>query len=798
MTSTFSHSLKIYPLLFEDDLFNHLLEKAGLSYVHVVVVRTYSKALKYMGCEELIDTIAKAFIEHAGFSQNFIQLFKCRFDPNLEYRDEFYEQALEACYQSLKEILDLEASKIFHKALNLLLATVRTNLYQNGQDLHQINAITLKFDSQKIEFLPKPFPLYEIFVYSPRLEACHLRSSKVSRGGIRWSDHLQDLRYEILSLMKTQTMKNSVIVPMGSKGGFFCKHYETLKNSGASKEHLRQEVIECYQIFIKSLLSLTDNFQQTVVIKPFETICYDGNDPYLVVAADKGTADFSDIANQIAEDHHFWLGDAFASGGSKGFNHRAMGITSQGAWISVRRHFYELGIDCQSQPITVIGIGDMSGDVFGNGMLQSKMIKLIAAFNHQHIFLDPSPDPLISYLERQRLFNLPGSSWANYNTDLISAGGGIFSRSESMITLSQAFKEVLGIKDTIDSITPAELISLLLKASVDLLWFGGIGTYVKASSETTLSIHDAPNDAVRINAKDLEVKVIGEGANLALTQPARIEYALQGGRLNTDAIDNSAGVSCSDHEVNLKLLFSVLKENLDFTAEKRTALLHSLTPQVVDLILADNFKQTLLLSLEEYALQTSEDSIKDFQNYQSVINFLGHQSDLHFNSKLEGLPNDEQFHERQDKKQPLTRPERAVVTAYVKIYLYQNFLKIFKENSSNLYMLENEFPCYFPDSLQKQFKTYFNYHPLKIEIIATILANQVVNVMGPCWCIQTAQRSKKSEFETALKFNKIWKENGWHKDWEALSQETFQKNPQQIYRKLLQLKNKLNYLLFVI
>jgi glutamate dehydrogenase len=782
-----SYSPNQYKTFFEEDSFNHLLEKTEIAYPQIVMIRAYFKALKQMDMEESLNTVAQTFIDHPAFAKAFCQLFTVRFEPDLDNRDTLHKQTLSVCHQLLKAVTDHNALKILQKFLTVILATVRTNFYQKKDH----DYLSFKFACQKIYFLPKPVPLYEIFVYSSKLEACHLRSSKVSRGGIRWSDRFQDFRYEVLSLMKTQTMKNSVIVPMGSKGGFVCKQYEALKNSGASKERLQQEGVDCYQTFMTALLGLTDNFYQGSILKPNRTVCYDEDDSYLVVAADKGTANFSDLANKIAADYNFWLGDAFASGGSKGFNHRQIGITSKGAWISVRRHFYELGIDCEVQPIITIGIGDMSGDVFGNGMLQSQTINLVAAFNHRYIFLDPSPDPLTAYAERQRLFNLPSSSWADYNLELVSTGGGVFSRSVSLIPLSPQVQSLLGINESIQHISSDELISLLLKAPVDLLWFGGIGTFVKSSHESHHEVHDTQNDTIRINANELKAKVIGEGANLGMTQKARIEYALRGGHLNTDAIDNSAGVSFSDHEVNLKLLFSFLQTKPLLSVEQRDILLHEVTSEIIDLILADNFKQTLILSLEGYALKTCHDIAQDLKNYQTVIHFLEQQPALHFDAELEGLPTAKEFLERCNKKQALTRPEQAVVMAYAKIYLYQQFLNSLKQTPMEFEFLELYYYHYFPKLLQTEFKNNLFLHPLKAEILATLLANQIVNIMGPCWCIQIAIQYQKTPSEIALEFFKVLKQSGYDKKWETLSQATFEIHPEQTYQKLLDLRKEL-------
>lgn len=790
MTS-FLHESTSHKALFESDNFNDLMQEAELSCLQVVMIRAYFKSLCQMGMKDSLFLVTQIFIDHPQFPQVFCKLFAARFDPDLDNRPTLHRQSLFECRQLLKDIIDLKALEILQQFLTMLLATVRTNFYQKND----LRYLSFKFACREINFLPKPVPLYEIFVYSPSLEACHLRSSTVSRGGIRWSDRFQDFRYEILSLMKTQTMKNAIIVPMGAKGGFICKDYERLRNSGATEENLQQEGIKCYQAFMSALLELTDNVHNGKILKSSRTICYDEDDPYLVVAADKGTANFSDLANEISIEHDFWLGDAFASGGSKGFNHRKMGITAKGAWISVRRHFYELGIDCQTQPIKVIGVGDMSGDVFGNGMLQSRNINLVAAFNHSYIFLDPNPNNSIAYKERQRLFNLAGSSWADYNLDFVSEGGGVFARSVDIIHLSPQVQELLGINDSIQLLTSDELISLILKAPVDLLWFGGIGTFVKSSCESNADVHDSQNDIIRINANELKTKVIVEGANLGMTQKARIEYALQGGCLNTDAIDNSAGVSFSDHEVNLKLLFSSSKAKHPLLFNNRDMLLQEVTAEVIELILADNFKQTLILSLEEYALKTASDVVKDLENYQAVINFLKQHANLNFDSELEGLPTIREFQDRRYKHQALTRPERAVVMAYSKIYLSQQFLSSLRESPEKFNSFEQYYCQYFPKTLQAKFKSDLLLHTLRNELLSTLLSNKIVNIMGPCWCIQTAIQYKRPHFEIALEFFEVLKSSGLDDEWEKLSKATFITNPKPIYRKLLNLRKEIEALI---
>ncbi|RZI45843.1 NAD-glutamate dehydrogenase domain-containing protein [Candidatus Finniella inopinata] len=715
----------------EDDEFTQLLTKGTTTLSHLVIIRTYCRALSQMGLDNSPTDMAEILANHPEFIQTFCGLFCRRFDPSIA--------------DSQKPKPTSFHPTLFQQLHNLLTATVRTNFYQRDANGRSRPYLSLKFDCQKIDGLPDPKPLYEIFVYSPRVEGYHLRSALIGRGGIRWSSRLQDYRSEILQLMKTQTMKNAIIVPSGAKGGFICKKLAEIK----TPDQRRQEGKECYEIFIKGLLDLTDNVDQGKTTHPLRTVFYDQDDPYLVVAADKGTANFSDLSNAISKEYNFWLGDAFASGGSHGYNHKQMGITARGAWIAVQRHFQEMGIDCQSQPITVVGIGDMSGDVFGNGMLQSSTIHLVAAFDHRHIFLDPNPDPFTAYNERLRLFNLPDSSWADYGVDVLSQGGGVYDRNESVIVLSKEVCGLLKIDPAKNHTTPTDLIQMLLKAPVDLLWFGGVGTFVKSSIETHKDAQDPSNDAIRVNADRVQARVMGEGANLAITQRGRVEYALMGGRLNTDAIDNSAGVDCSDREVNLKILF------LTSGISDYDHILAQTVSEVMERVLADNNEQTLILSLESLELKDPGAIQTDLKKYQDLIQFLEGQPALHFDRHLEKLPTAQDFEKRCHLCQALTRPERAVVMAYAKIYLAQQILKSFQKNPSLPTLFQKEYESYFPSLVVERFKESLNSHPLRLEITSTALANKIVNDKGPSWCIQTAQTHGIAEIDVVLEFLKI-------------------------------------------
>ncbi|HLY84867.1 MAG TPA: NAD-glutamate dehydrogenase domain-containing protein, partial [Acidimicrobiales bacterium] len=574
----------------ENDGFNRLVLLAGLGWRDIVVLRAGCKYLRQTGT-----TFSQAYMEESlannpDIARRLVELFHARFDPARQATAEGETARLVAAIETaLDAVVSLDEDRILRGFLYLFRAVLRTNYFLTGPDGAPPGYLSFKVAPSMLPDLPLPRPAYEIFVYSPRTEGVHLRGAKVARGGIRWSDRREDFRTEVLGLMKAQTVKNAVIVPMGAKGGFVVKR----PPAGGDRDALMAEVVACYQAFISGLLDLTDNLVAGEVVPPADVVRYDGDDPYLVVAADKGTATFSDIANAIALERGFWLGDAFASGGSAGYDHKKIGITARGAWESVRHHFSELGIDIQTTDFSVVGIGDMSGDVFGNGMLLSRHIKLVGAFDHRHIFIDPDPDPELSYAERARLFGLARSSWADYDAALISAGGGVFPRTAKSIPLSPQVRQVLGIDA--GALDPNQLVNALLRAPVDLLWNGGIGTYVKATSETQLQAGDRTNDAVRVDARELRCRVVGEGGNLGLTQRARVEFALAGGLINTDAVDNSAGVDCSDHEVNIKILLDAVVADGDMTLKQRNLLLADMTDEVAGLVLRDNFEQTRAL-----------------------------------------------------------------------------------------------------------------------------------------------------------------------------------------------------------
>jgi glutamate dehydrogenase len=688
----------------ESDRFNTLVFKAQLSWDEIVMLRAYARYFKQIAFPFSHYYIAQTLINNAGIANLLAKLFRERFDPSIENRNmKTIQQKIE---KALDDVGSLDEDRIIRRYMEIILATTRTNFYQKKPYL------SFKLNPKEISDLPKPVLMFEIFVYSPRFEGIHLRGAKVARGGLRWSDRREDFRTEILGLVKAQQVKNAVIVPLGAKGGFVPKQ---LPEKG-SRDEIMQEGISCYRSFICGLLDLTDNLVRRKVIPPKNVVRYDEDDTYLVVAADKGTATFSDIANGISAEYKFWLGDAFASGGSAGYDHKKMGITARGAWESVRRHFKEANIDIE-KPFTVVGIGDMSGDVFGNGLLYSDKIKLVAAFNHAHIFIDPNPDSKKSFLERKRLFQLPRSTWEDYDAAKISAGGGVFSRATKSIKLSSEIKNLLEIKK--DMIQPNELIRFILKANVDLLWNGGIGTYVKATPETDLQVGDRSNDSVRVNANELRCKVIGEGGNLGLTQLARAEYDLSGGRCYTDFIDNSAGVDCSDHEVNIKILLSAAMLKNEMTVKERNRLLVKMTQQVASLVLNDNVRQTRAVSM------AYENAANNVDLYKRYIDDLAANGLI--DREVEFLPSEEMLKERKAKNKGLTRSELAVLLSYSKIILKQEILK------SAL----PEDPCFsslvlqeFPNVLHETYYLEMQSHPLRREIIATHLTNGVIDEMG--------------------------------------------------------------------
>ncbi|MCW8451020.1 NAD-glutamate dehydrogenase [Legionella quinlivanii] len=698
----------------ENDGFNQLVLAAGLNWRQVAVLRTYARYFKQIGLTFSQEYIESALNNNALIAKKLVELFEMRFNPEANPKREIqFGEKVEEVFAALDNVANLDEDKIIRQYVHTMAATLRTNYYQLDKQGSYKPYVSIKLNSRLIPNLPKPHPLFEIFVYSPRFEGVHLRGGKVARGGLRWSDRREDFRTEILGLMKAQQVKNAVIVPSGAKGGFVPKRLP----ANGSREEILAEGIACYQDFIRGMLDITDNYKDSHVVKPDNVICFDEDDPYLVVAADKGTATFSDIANAISLEFGFWLGDAFASGGSVGYDHKKIGITARGAWESVKRHFYEMNVDINTTDFTVVGIGDMAGDVFGNGMLLSHRIKLVAAFNHMHIFVDPNPNPETSFNERQRLFNLPRSTWADYDKKLISKGGGVFNRNAKSIAVSKEMKQAFGIKQS--DIEPNELIRIILRSKVDLLWSAGIGTFVKATTETHLDVGDRSNDAIRINATQLRCKVVAEGGNLGLTQLARIEYSLAGGLIYTDFIDNSAGVSCSDKEVNIKILLDTIVAAGDLTFKQRNELLEEMTEEVAALVLKDNFAQTRSISF------TAENSLRMVELHTRYINELERTGKI--DRALEFLPDDKVFMERKLLGKGLGRPAIAVLQSYSKTILKEQILATNVPEDS---YLKGILVSYFPKPLQERFSRQMQEHPLKREIIATKLSNIIINEMG--------------------------------------------------------------------
>ena len=698
----------------ENDGFNRLVLRAQLDWHEIVVLRAYCKYLRQAGWTFSHRYIQNALAFNPHIATLLIRLFHTRFDPERQHDVAQATEALVAeIHAALDEVAHLDQDRILRSLLGAVLATLRTNYYQRAENGERKPYLSFKFDPKKVLELPEPRPMYEIFVYSPRVEGVHLRGGPVARGGLRWSDRREDFRTEVLGLVKAQMVKNAVIVPVGSKGGFVPKRLP----AGGDREAIQAEGIACYKTFICGMLDITDNLVAGNVVPPARVARHDGDDPYLVVAADKGTATFSDIANGLSKEYGFWLGDAFASGGSQGYDHKAMGITARGAWESVKRHFREIGVDTQTTDFTVVGIGDMSGDVFGNGMLLSRHIKLVGAFNHLHIFLDPDPDPEQSFEERQRLFELPRSSWEDYDSAKISAGGGIFVRSAKSIPLSQQVRELLDVDAT--SMPPNELIKAMLRAPVDLLWNGGIGTYVKSSEEHHDDAGDRANDGVRVDADRLRCKVVGEGGNLGFTQRGRIEFAARGGRMYTDAIDNSAGVDSSDHEVNIKILLGDVVTEGDMTEKQRNTLLAEMTEEVGLLVLRNNYVQTQAMSL------AASQAPALLEVHARLIRELERDGDLH--REVEFLPDKEELDERLLAGRGLTTPELSVLLAYVKIRLFKQLLA---SNLPRESLEGDELVDYFPTPLRERFRKRMPSHRLAPDIISTQLANEIVNRAG--------------------------------------------------------------------
>jgi glutamate dehydrogenase len=717
----------------ENDEFNQLVLFAGLSTRAVVWIRAWFRYLRQTGSSFGLVTIVDALRRAPDATNALIRLFKVAHDPAVNgERQAQMERARADFDEALATVKSIDEDRILRRLRALVDAILRTNAFSLAASAE---ALAFKIDSSRIPGLPAPVPWREIWVYSPRVEGIHLRGGPIARGGLRWSDRRDDFRTEILGLMKAQLVKNAVIVPTGAKGGFYPKQLPPQSNRDA----WLAEGTETYRIFIRSLLSVTDNLVNDKVVHPECVVVHDGDDPYFVVAADKGTATFSDIANAIALERGFWLGDAFASGGSNGYDHKAMGITARGAWISVQRHFLEMGIDAQKHPVRVAGCGDMSGDVFGNGMLLSKSLKLVAAFDHRHIFIDPDPDPAKSFRERERLFNLPRSSWADYNAKLLSKGGGIYARTEKHIPLSGEARSALGINQT--SMDPASLINAILKSQVDLLWFGGIGTYIKASSQSHADVGDPANDGLRVDGSEVRAKVIGEGANLAITQAGRIEFAVHGGRINTDFIDNSAGVDCSDNEVNIKIPLNREMRDGNLTEAKRNNLLARMTDEVADIVLEDNRLQSLALSIAESGGETA---LPAFVRTVELLEASGR-----LNRKVEGLAASEELLRRSQEHRGLTRPELAVILSMSKLALQDAAETL---NLADQKMLEEQLFAAFPSPMRRSHAASIRAHPLRHAILATKVANRIVNRLGPALALELTEEEGASLAQVVVGF----------------------------------------------
>ena len=699
------------------DSFNALVVTAGMQWREAMILRAYARYMRQIESTFGQEYIEQVVLDHAEISRLLIDLFDARFNPEFPHdRDVADERFRERVEQALERVTSLDADRILRQFADLIHATIRTNFFAVSLASDDRCAVAFKLEPRSIPDMPVPVPKYEIWTYSPRVEGVHLRFGLVARGGLRWSDRREDFRTEILGLVKAQEVKNAVIVPVGAKGGFIAKQ---LPDPSEDREAWLAEGRASYREFVSSLLEVTDNLIDGTVVPPLRVVRHDGDDPYLVVAADKGTATFSDLANEIASEHRFWLGDAFASGGSVGYDHKAMGITAKGAWESVKRHFRELDIDTQSQDFTVIGVGDMSGDVFGNGMLLSEHIRLVAAFDHRHVFVDPCPDAKTSFEERKRLFEMPRSSWADYNTDLISDGGGVWNRGLKAIAISPQMKDALDIPETTETLTPAELIRAILQAPADLLWNGGIGTYVKSQTQTNTEVGDKANDAVRVNGNALKVKVVGEGGNLGLTQLGRVEAARHGVKLNTDAIDNSAGVDTSDHEVNIKIALEAAVKSGKLSSQSRAVLLRDMTEEIARAVLQDNYDQNVVLGNARRgapALVTV---------HQRMIRHLEHQGLL--DRAVENLPDDEEFATRRAAGEALTSPELAVMLAYGKIAL---LAELNEATLADDPWFEKTLVDYFPPKMRDEFIEEIAAHPLRRQIINTEITNRLLNIGG--------------------------------------------------------------------
>ena len=723
----------------DNDSFNRLIVSAGAAWREVATLRAYAAFLRQLGSPFGLRYLADTLHRHAGLARDLLELFHIRFNPDTG-GDLAGRKAGEAPVRTridgaLASVPSLDEDRILRQFLALVDATVRTNFYRQDATGAPPEVISFKLSSKELAVAPHPRPFRDIWVYSPRVEGVHLRFAPIARGGIRWSDRAQDFRTEVLGLAKAQQVKNAVIVPAGAKGGFLPKQMPRTP----TREEMQKEGVAAYSIFISALLDITDNIKDGAIVSPQRVVRHDEDDPYLVVAADKGTATFSDTANNIAIAHDFWLGDAFASGGSEGYDHKGIGITARGAWECVKRHFREMDKDIQTVPFTAVGVGDMSGDVFGNGMMLSPGTKLLAAFDHRDIFIDPNPDPAAGLAERKRLFGLPRSSWQDYDKAKISAGGGVFSRSSKSIPLSAQVRKLLQTEAT--EMPPTDLIRILLRADVDLLWFGGIGTYVRASSETDIDVGDRANDPLRITGRELRAKVVGEGANLGMTQRARIEFAAQGGRLNTDFIDNSAGVNTSDQEVNIKIALAPAMKEGRLSKEERKSLLVAMTDNVAEAVLRNNYQQSLALSIAERR------SSSDLGAYGRLMRHLDERGLIE--RSLEALPSDAELIERTKAVSGMARPELAVLLSYSKIALLHDLLASRVPDET---FMEELLSDYFPPALRKDFAGDIAGHRLRREIIATTLTNGIVNRCGPPTALRLAEEAARPISEVAHAF----------------------------------------------
>ncbi|HEY3995242.1 MAG TPA: NAD-glutamate dehydrogenase, partial [Mycobacterium sp.] len=714
------------------DRFNELVVRARLTWQQVVLLRAYAKYLRQAGFPYSQSYIESVLNEHPSTARSLVTLFEALFDPSASSTGRDAQAAAAAVAADIDALMSLDTDRILRAFASLVQATLRTNYFVTREGSARArDVLALKLDAQLVDELPLPRPKYEIFVYSPRVEGVHLRFGPVARGGLRWSDRRDDFRTEILGLVKAQAVKNAVIVPVGAKGGFVLKKPPApTGDAAADRDATRAEGVACYQLFISGLLDVTDNVDHATgkVSPPPEVIRRDGDDAYLVVAADKGTATFSDIANDVAKSYGFWLGDAFASGGSVGYDHKAMGITAKGAWEAVKRHFREMGVDTQSEDFTVVGIGDMSGDVFGNGMLLSKHIRLVAAFDHRHVFLDPDPDAASSWEERRRMFDLPRSSWDDYDKSLISEGGGVYSREHKSVPVSPQVREALGIDGDVTEMTPPNLIKAILQAPVDLLFNGGIGTYVKAESESDADVGDRANDPVRVNGTQLRAKVVGEGGNLGVTALGRVEFDLAGGRINTDAMDNSAGVDCSDHEVNIKILIDSLVTAGKVKPGERKELLESMTDEVAQLVLTDNEDQNDLIGTSR------ANAASLLPVHARLIQYLVDERGL--NRELEALPAEKEIHRRLEAGLGLTSPELCTLMAHVKLGLKEQMLETELPEQD---VFASRLPRYFPTPLRERFTPEIRTHQLRREIVTTMLINDLVDAAGISYAFRVTE-----------------------------------------------------------